>query len=184
MNEQIAYMATRGISEATVLEYGIGYDPTERAVTFPYYDALGRQQTFRRRYLNHTTKKYLGPKGVPLMLYNVIDTDEDWLFVAEGEIDTLTLKQLGHAAVGVPGANSFKDSWRWLFVDKKVRLILDADPGKVRADGTVFHPGQDGAARIRAMLSTTADYVEVVALPVGSDVNSLHLAGELGQYIE
>jgi hypothetical protein len=183
MTEALDYMATRGISEATCLEYGVGWDPHERAVTFPYYDAMGRQTTFRWRYLNHATKKYIGPRGIPLALYNVVDTDEPWVLVAEGEIDTLTLKQLGLAAVGVPGANSFKDSWRWLFVDRKVRLILDSDPGKLRADGSVFHPGQDGAGRIRGLLSTTAAHVETISLPVGSDVNSLHVAGQLDPYL-
>ena len=178
------YLGSRGISPATVMEYGVGYDPHEQAITFPYYDAWGRQTSARWRKLHpNAVPKYMGSRGVRAGLYNVVDVDEPWVYLTEGEIDCLTLKQLGLAAVGVPGAGAFREAWRWLFVDRKVRIVFDADSVKYRVGGEAYRPGQDGGARVLRAISTVAAFVEVVHLPEGEDVNSLHMNGQLAPFV-
>lgn len=55
--------------------------------------------------------KFLGLGGVPTRLYNTRAVVEasDRIYITEGEGDTWTLHQLGVAAVGVPGANNWKE---------------------------------------------------------------------------
>ncbi len=49
------------------------------------------------------------------------------VFLCEGVMDTLTLLKRGKAAVGITGANGFKDSWIPLFQGCRVKVAFDAD---------------------------------------------------------
>jgi len=57
------------------------------------------------------------------------------VLVCEGCIDTLSAAQLGHAAVGVPGATGFRDDWFPLFGDAHEVTVLfdDDDAGRLHA---------------------------------------------------
>ncbi|WP_168059822.1 toprim domain-containing protein [Candidatus Manganitrophus noduliformans] len=49
------------------------------------------------------------------------------IFLCEGEVDTLTLLQVGYPAVGIPGTGSFNQRWFDLLAGKRVVLSLDSD---------------------------------------------------------
>ncbi len=51
------------------------------------------------------------------------------VYLCEGEIDTLTLLQRGHCAIGIPGVSSFREEWFALLANKHVVLCLDHDAG-------------------------------------------------------
>ena len=81
------------------------------------------------------------------------------MFLTEGEIDCITLNQLGVPAVGVPGAKNWKPHYRLLMEDyDRVVVLCDGDQA-----GREF--GREVAERV--------DGVELVHLPDGEDVNSL-----------
>ena len=84
------------------------------------------------------------------------------MHLTEGEFDAILLEQLGINAVGVPGASTFRDDWRWLFVGNDVRIIFDADKA-----------GTDSALAVERLLRTVAERVAIVKLPDDHDVSSL-----------
>jgi DNA primase len=79
------------------------------------------------------SKELDGPKELtivtPAVPYNcdALTGPGGEVFVCEGAIDTLSLLEVGLAAVGVPGAMGFKPEWVPLFDGFEVVLAFDAD---------------------------------------------------------
>src|SRR5438128_8407734 len=127
----LAYLTGRGILPAVAERSGCTFDHSRTALRIPYYDAKGREVWARWRFLKPgADPRYLPTAAGPGHLYNVIDSQKPLIFLTEGEIDTLSLlsyiqqmepsRSSGVGIVGVPGANSFKTQWRWLFVNSVV----------------------------------------------------------------
>lgn len=180
------WLARRGIWAVSVIDWRLGYvrqplEGDERFVgclTIPYFDGLGRERgmRFRPLYANPPAK-YLSRVDDRPHLFAPMYTECPKVFVAEGEIDTITLWQTGRKAVGVPGASAWQESWKWLFRNcGEVVLVFDNDLEKVRPDGTRVNPGQLAASRVYRDLESLGLSVRNVRLPVGHDVNSLCLA--------
>ena len=74
--------------------------------------------------------KYSAPRGSASHLYNPLglgpQSPEVWL--AEGEFDTLSLVCAGIPAVGILGADNFKEEWWLLYLGAEIVLALDPDP--------------------------------------------------------
>lgn len=72
--------------------------------------------------------RFVNTKGAELYLYNhdaIAKVNK--IFIAEGEIDALTLISRGFDAVGLPGAGGWKDSYIQSLKGKEVVLVLDSD---------------------------------------------------------
>ena len=82
------------------------------------------------------------------------------VFVAEGEIDTLTLEAHGYPAVGVPGAGNFREEWADPFAQVDVYLAMDPDQA-----------GEAGMGKIAAAFADRGRAVRRLPLPAGQDVN-------------
>jgi DNA primase len=60
---------------------------------------------------------------------DVLRQGHDRVLVCEGCIDTLSAEQLGHPAVGVPGATGFRDAWFPMFdAVRRITILFDDDP--------------------------------------------------------
>lgn len=158
------YLQTRGITPETADLFNLRVDGN--VLVIPYTSALdGSVITERRRLIDDSAPmKYLGRAGEHLHLFNVRDTDCSPVYLTEGELDTIVLKQMGLDAVGVPGTNGFKDEWRWLFFESEVRVVFDGDD-----------PGRRAGRKIASILGGVASDVFTINLPDGQDVNSLFL---------
>jgi DNA primase len=115
-------------------------------------------------------QKYLGFTGVGTRLFNVraIHTAHDHIEVTEGELDAITLGQLGYHAVAVTGATNWKAHY--------ARVLAGFDLVRVWGDG-------DTAGREFARIVTGAvgGQARAVKMPDGLDVNELYLQeGEAG----
>ncbi len=170
-DEPAAFLAERGLLHSTVDRFRLGFvsrpfdgDVRYRgALTLPYEDGLGRVRQVRYRPLYPTKQKYLTAAGEKAHVFAVRASDSSTVCVAEGEIDAMTLWQVGLRAVGIPGANTWKDEWRWLFRNAtRVVLCFDPDDAGVRA-----------ASRIWQSLSVVTD-VDVVRFPSDMDVNDVY----------
>jgi hypothetical protein len=97
-------------------------------ITIPYMVA-GRVAQIRGRSLEGEGSKYMTPSGNKAMLFNSDTTwGADKVIVTEGEFDAIVLEQLGYNAVGVAGANSWKDEWTGYLTDaKQVFICFDND---------------------------------------------------------
>jgi len=96
-----------------------------------------------------------------LFNYDNIDITKDYIFVCEGEIDTLTLAQAGETnVVGITvGAQSFNPDWYDLLrAFKVIYLVLDND-----------HAGQEGAKMIANRLGIDKCYNVLLPQRNGTD---------------
>ena len=132
-------------------------------LAIPYLTPTGPVD-IRFRAMGPEEPKYMGMPGTQTRLYNVRALHEAGNFIAvcEGEIDAITLHyKCGIPAVGVPGANSWKQHY--------TRLLSDFETIFVFADGD--QPGSDFAKS----LSKELQNVIVLQMPETEDVNSMFL---------
>lgn len=130
------------------------------SIVFPYKQD-GRVVQLRYKEIGGAAK---GLKNVETSLYGIDSINgENVVFVCEGEIDCLTLQQMGYSAVGVPGALQWKDSWTEALADaKRVYIMFDQDPA-----------GRSGAEKIAGILGPKA---RIVNLPSEKmDVNKWYV---------
>lgn len=180
------YLEGRGITEATAVSARLGVvdepvhgdpDAAFQRLSIPYATRSGVVDLRYRCIRDHDCgevgcPKYLGRPGATLRLYGVDDlvSAGDTIAVTEGELDRLILRQLGHPAVGLPGAESWKRHWHRLFEDfQRVVVFGDGDAAGVRF--------------IRKFLDQFPQSTEAVQLPEGEDVNSMYLL-EGGEYFD
>ena len=171
------YLASRGISmDAAVREcLGVVVEPMEGherrvgRLCIPYITDSGPVAMTFRCIKDHDCKsqpnhsKYLKPKGEESRLYGVrsFDEAEDFLCVAEGEFDALTLRAIGLPAIGVPGAKNWKKHWTSILQDfSRVYIFSDGDTA-----------GQDFAERVMLEYDRSVN----IPMPDGEDVNSAYL---------
>lgn len=141
------YMAKHGIHVATEDEWLPGW----YAIPYPHLSGTW-YTTFRNPGV--PGKKYMKPPGSEAHLYNPLhlgpQADEVWM--AEGELDALTLCYIGVPAVAVPGATNFKRKWVLLYEHATVVVAFDNDePGQAAATkmadafrrGYIFRPPEE-----------------------------------------
>jgi len=162
------YLAQRGIEKATsdMFRLGVvrGEGPLDEQYTgrlsIPYIAANGAVVALRYRALDDTQPKYLSRSGAKPHLFGVscLLGDAREVVITEGEIDQMTLTQIGVTAVGVPGAQAWKKAWRFLFEDfDRVICLSDGDEA-----------GKDFGNKMAAAVGAV-----VVELPAGEDTNSI-----------
>jgi len=165
------YLKERGLSEDYILAYHLGYVPSgpyAHSISIPYYTGTGQLRAIRFRRLDpESTRKYDAPPGEKGHLFNVGSVRHHTVYLTEGEFDAIVLEQMGYPAVGVPGANNFKEEWKWLFLGNQVRIVMDADEA-----------GQKAGLKLARILGPIAEDVERVQLPEGHDVSSLYVESE------
>ncbi len=174
------YLEGRGLTEDTAVSARLGVvdeplsadaDAEGNRLSIPYLTRSGVVDIRYRCLRPHSCdeegcSKYLTRAGQPPRLYGVGDlvSAGDWICVTEGELDRLTLVQLGYPAVGIPGAESWKPHWRRLFEDFS-RIV-------------VFCDGDDAGARFgRNWSGRFPQTVEVVQLDHKQDVNLMYTEG-------
>lgn len=102
-------------------------------ITFPYYD--DSQNIIRIRYRNNpkSDKRFFWNTGDEIVLYGLwklLSFDKDYIFLVEGETDSLSLWYHNIPALGVPGADTFKKEYAKIFENfDKVIVHMENDIG-------------------------------------------------------
>lgn len=123
----------RGFTAEELTRYEV-WAKDEHHIIFPI---LGRNGAWyeRQRCSGGCHPKYMGPKGEPSHLYNPLGlgphSPEVW--IAEGELDTLSLITVGAPALGVLGASNFTKEWWHLFFAAEIVMALDPDDAGKKA---------------------------------------------------
>lgn len=178
-SEASTYLAGRAISPRTVALHRLGYAGPSASipelerfthhVVIPYFAPDGHCTAIRFRALDPDAKaKYDAPAGQATRLYNVaaMEMAGDTLSITEGEIDAISLSQLGLYAIAVPGNQTWKSHYsRLLEGFRRIVLFRDNDEA-----------GELLEQRIRAK---APDLPLVSVLPPGGlkDVNEALCAG-------
>lgn len=141
----------------------------------PYLTSSGVvQMRFRR--MGDGGAKYMGDKGVKGRPFNTmaLSSNSRVVYLTEGEIDAMTLAQMGLPAVGIPGADLWNPLFARIFKWRKVIILVDGDTDIIRDGKTAGGLFADAVSR------DLSEYL-VVSMPDGEDVNSVYcLEGEEG----
>lgn len=168
------YLTARGITPAVAHTFRLGVvvDPVPGdeeyvgRMAIPYITVGGHVVDVRYRALvPEQTPKYLSRPAAVTRMFNVpaLQIDSPVIAVCEGEIDTMVMHSLvGVPAVGVPGANNFKDHYRLLLEDFE-QVIVWCD-------------GDQAGREFGKKIASEVDNALVVHLPEGMDVNDCYLA--------
>lgn len=168
----VEYLRGRGFTEQVARTFRLGYvgDPLlgdedyRGRLTIPYITPSGVID-IRYRALSDGGPKYMSRPGSTTHLFNVVDLLEpsDYIAICEGEMDTIVASGLcGIPAVGVPGANNWKDHFPLLFSDfRRVVVLCDGDQA-----------GREFGKRVAKEI----DGALVVTMPDGKDVNDVYLS--------
>lgn len=170
------YLRGRGITKETADYFKLGYvaDPVvgderyhERLV-IPYLTSSGCVQ-LRFRRMGDGGAKYMGDHGVKGRPFNTLSlkTTDRTIYLTEGEIDAITIHQLGLPAIGIPGADLWDKLFARIFRYRRVVICVDGDTDLIRDNKTA---GQLFAEKVAKDL----DEYLIVSMPDGEDVNSVY----------
>lgn len=169
-DDALGYLEERGLSLNTIVDAQLGYVSMNgtrfgHSIAIPYLDAQGRWRSTRYRHLRpNMSHKYDQLKGTRQHLYGVERVNEPVVYLCEGEFDSLVLTQMGFPAAGIAGATNFDRSWRFLFRNSDlVLVVMDSDDA-----------GRKAAMRIAAQISTVTN-ADIIELPPGKDVTDTYL---------
>lgn len=130
-----------GLYPETLDQFKIGYaqqcptSPYSDSITIPSYWGINgstRLVGLRHRLLSPNGQGKYRPeaKNLPTVIHNasVLLEEQPMVFIVEGAMKDIRLNQEGFTAVGIPGANSFKEKWGRLFSNVETTYIaLDPD---------------------------------------------------------
>lgn len=146
-DEAIAYMATRGIGEATCRKYEItSRKDNKNVIVFPFYDDQGVLQFIKYRNAKFRkgidkAKEWSEADTMPIPFGMKQCEGFDRLVITEGQMDSLSLAECGiRNAVSVPtGATGFTwvtNCYDWISRFREVIVFGDNENGKITlADG-------------------------------------------------
>jgi len=147
-----------------VKEPMIGHEAYTGRLSIPYLTPTGAVDIRFRALHPDETPKYMSRPGAEQHMYNVLafQEDSDIICICEGEIDTIVMHSMvGVPAVGMPGANGWKNWYSRAFSDyRKVLVLTDGDQA-----------GRDLGKKIMQAI----DVAVVVSMPDGLDVNEVFL---------
>jgi DNA primase len=137
-----------------------GQEQYKGRLSIPYVTRAGVVNLKFRAIGETSAPKYLNLSGFETNLYHVESFFElaDFICVAEGEMDTLSLVAAGLPAIGVPGVKAWKPFYRRCFDDYPVIYVF--------ADGD--EPGRDFANFLSREIKARP-----IHMPNGEDVNSM-----------
>lgn len=101
-------------------------------ILFPYYDQDNRIVYIQARNMESESQlKYIGLNGIETTLYNMPVlkklTTGDMVFICEGVMDCISLGLMGRNAIGVIGAQGFKNEYVPMLKDFTIVVIPDND---------------------------------------------------------
>ncbi|GAA2687772.1 toprim domain-containing protein [Nonomuraea recticatena] len=129
---------TRGLSwdSVTYFRLGVvgdplpGHEAYKGMLAIPYIAPNGDTLSIRFRNLRDNGPKYLTLPGDKPRPYNTaaIERYTSAMWITEGEIDSITLHEVGVPAIGIPGANTWRNDWALIFKPyQEVLIPVDGD---------------------------------------------------------
>lgn len=155
-----AFVNKRGIREATLEKFKIGWSDEARAYTIPIYshdDKLLNVRYYRMAGDAGDTKiwSHAGMDANAIFPESVLK-ENDTIVICEGEWDALVANQSGFPAVtGTTGATQWQKKWNRKFTDKTVYVCYDRDAA-----------GDKGAQKVVSELRGIARAVYICELPL------------------
>jgi len=169
------YLADRGISQKTALEFGVGFYSgpglMSGRLVIPAHNASGELIAYCGRALDQTQPRYRVPPGfaksdILFNLHRAAAAGESVVVVVEGFFDCMKVHQAGMQSVVARMGSALYDTQRGAILDRfrHVILMLDGDPTGRTASKVI-------AEKLRPHCP-----VQVVEVPVGAQPDQLSTA--------
>jgi hypothetical protein len=175
--------ASLDVSERSLRRLHVGWDVERQAYTFPmrypYERIIGIHLRYPHRKLALTGSHngLFWPDDLPI---------EGLLMVCEGPTDCAALLDLGYAAVGRVGCLGSAEMIQGVLRIRRrpVVIVSDNDEPKTRPDGTLWYPGQEGAAQLAKDIKGLAQSVKVIKPPWKKDIRAMVQSGGTRKIVE
>jgi DNA primase len=136
------YLIKRGISKETLKKFAVGYDITNRAVTFPFFDLQGNLRTIKYRKVDSKQFWYYpGGEDKSKLLYLIHAVKGlKRVYIVEGEVDALYCWENGLPAVALSGSWMTKEQAKLLLSTgvKEVVIFTDNDSAGEKAKNRII----------------------------------------------
>lgn len=182
----------RGLDHETIVRFQLGavldasasHEPAQGMISIPYLTPAGTvQMRFRKAPWSSSGIKYWQTSGSLIRMYNtnLLLNDYSYVYVCEGEFDTMAASQAGLPAVGIAGTNGWRDHFYLMLAGfDRVTFLADSDgngdkDGKPRPDDWPEDKEWDGRGAGIKFATKHADNMDggaVIQMPPGHDVNS------------
>jgi AAA domain len=122
-----------------------------RALTLPLRSPDGALAGVLR--LTGSEMRPLAMRGCPRMLWPAPESIPagERVYIVEGEKDAISMRSVGLAAVGVPGANNWRSEWCQRFAGRNVTVIGDCDAAGRRLVSRIVNDLAAHAAAVRVL---------------------------------
>lgn len=163
------YLHGRGFTDETISHFMLGYNQKTGRVVVPY---PGIDYAIERAISDDAEKKYLYPSGTSIPIFMIKDSDSNFFFITEGQLDALSMYQAGARNVIALGGGSYH-----LIEDIQLDgavIVADRDPEEKRDPKDGLTPGERTAQKIAETLSDRQIKSVIVYPPEGfKDSNDL-----------
>lgn len=157
------YMWTRHLTKEVVDKYRIGFDPETNCLTFPVWDENDRLVLLTKRSVSSKHFYIEENKDKPVYLLNfMLKEHKSCLYIAESQINALTLQSWGYPGVALFGTGS-EHQYDILRKCGIRNFILCFDGDKA---------GELGANRFIKNIGNNV-FITIKKLPFGKDINDL-----------
>lgn len=181
----------RGLDHETILKFKLGavldanvsHEQASQMIAIPYLTPVGTVQIrFRKAPWEPGNRKYWQTPGSLIRMFNtnaLLDPGT-YIYVCEGEMDTIAATQAGLPAIGISGVNGWRDHFN-LMLEGFDRIAFladnDADSDQEKEPPADWPEGKEWDNRGVGLkfASKHADSLAggvVIQMPAGHDVNS------------
>lgn len=138
------YFHNRGLSDRTISRFSLGYDKGKNIITIPYNSDL---KGYVHRVLWNSDNKYCKHGNELFNIEALYSPDYDVVFIVEGQIDALSIEEVGFCAVGLGGVNEtdkLVEQLKRKPSSKVLFLALDKDKAGKAATGRLIEKLAEG----------------------------------------
>ena len=146
-----AYLKSRGFNDETINKYHLGYDAKKNAVVIPYPGTDYYTERFIDKRTDEGQKYYNIPTDDAPTFY-VKQDDSGYFYITEGQLDALSMIQLGAKNVI---ASHYPSKIEKLAPDLKMKgaiIVADKDPEDKRSEKDNLTPGERQAQSLKEVL--------------------------------
>lgn len=184
----------RGLNHETIVRFQLGavldasvsHEQALGMISIPYLTPAGTVQIrFRKAPWEQGGPKYWQTSGSLIRMYNtnlLLDPGR-YVYVCEGEFDTMAATQAGLPAVGIAGVNGWRKHFYLMLAGfDRVTFLADhdsdsdTDEGKPKPEdwpeGKEWNPIKNAGLAFAAKHADAMDGGAVIRMPLGHDVNS------------
>jgi len=161
--EGMNYLKGRGFSDETISHFHLGYSDRQKRIIIPY---PGTDFGTARAIDVTAEKKYLYPTGKALPLFIIKESDADFYYITEGQLDAISLYQAGARNIIAIGGGS-ADLITGYVKENNMRgavIVADRDAEEKRGGNDNLTPGERTAKKISENLSKF-DIVSITVFP-------------------